>query len=41
MSRVGSIDADGIWYGFTTNAWIASASPSARATMMTSSASAP
>src|ERR1700744_4322236 len=37
MSSVGSIEPDGIWYGFTIQAWIASASPRARATMTPSS----
>jgi hypothetical protein len=37
MSSVGSIDPEGIWYGFTIQAWIASASPRARTTITTSS----
>src|SRR4051795_8335069 len=41
MSRVGSIDSEGIWYGLTISAWIPRASPRASATMMTSSRSAP
>src|SRR5258707_2857111 len=40
-SSVGSIDSEGIWYGLITQAWIASASPRASATMTTSSTSPP
>ena len=37
-TSVGSIDSDGMTYGFTANAWIAIAKNSAVATMTTSSA---
>src|SRR5688572_16650959 len=37
ISSVGTIDSDGIRYGFTRNAWMPSARPSATATMSTSS----
>src|SRR3954447_23515326 len=40
-SSVGTIDSDGIRYGLTRNAWIPSASPSATATIRTSSRSEP
>src|SRR5437588_10213100 len=39
MCSVGSIDPLGIRYGLTTNAWIRSASPTATATVITSSIS--
>ena len=41
ISSVGTIDSDGIRNGFTRNAWIRSASPSATATIITSSSSEP
>ena len=37
MSSVGSIEPDGIWYGFTAKAWIPSASAIAAATITTTS----
>ena len=40
-SSVGSIEPEGIWYGFTIQAWIARASPRASATITTSSISPP
>src|ERR1700761_5919565 len=40
-SKVGSIEPEGIWYGFTRNAWIASASPRASATITTNSITPP
>src|SRR4051794_21959383 len=41
ICRVGTIDSDGMRYGLTRNAWIASASPRATATMRISSTSEP
>ena len=40
-SSVGTIDSDGILYGLIRNAWMPSASPSATATIRTSSRSEP
>ena len=41
ISSVGTIDSDGILYGLIRNAWMPSASPSATATIRTSSRSEP